>query len=216
MRIASRALLGIIALTFGMVAMAPLAQASPITYYYTGTPYNLYSNYPPTANAPYTCVAGQPCYLDVTMTLASALAPNLNGANVTPTSFQFTDGDPSDTVTNATANLNTGFSFSTDGSGNITQWQVFIQTNYGVAPTTQLLTLNYPGDQLDDTSFSPCQGCNSVQHYAYANGTWSTTPPVTTPEPATWLLSSTGALALLGLALVSDRRRRAQPPTANY
>jgi len=38
---------------------------------------------------------------------------------------------------------------------------------------------------------------------------------VTTPEPATWLLSSTGALALLGLALVSDRRRRAQPPTAN-
>lgn len=206
----SRTLFGTIILALAMVALAPVAQASPITYYYTGTPYNLYSNYPPTANAPYSCVAGQPCYLDVTLTLASALAPNLSYANVTPTSFQFTDGDPSDTVTDATANLNTGFIFSTDGGGNITQWEVFIQTNYGATPTMQLLTLNFPGDQLDDTSFSPCQYCNSVQYYAYANGSWSTTPPVTTPEPATWLLSSTGALALLGLALVSDRRRRAQ------
>ncbi|MGN6592345.1 MAG: hypothetical protein ACTHJX_05530 [Terriglobales bacterium] len=211
----SRTLFGTVILALAMAALAPLAQASPITYYYTGTPYNLYSNYPPTANAPYSCVAGQPCYLDVTMTLSSPLAANLSYANVTPTSFQFTDGDPSDTVTNATANLNTGFIFSTDAGGNITQWEVFIQTNYGASPTMQLLTLNFPGDQLDDTSFSPCQGCNSVQYYAYANGSWSTTPPVTTPEPATWLLSSTGALALLGLALVSDRRRRAQAPTAN-
>ena len=79
----------------------------------------------------------------------------------------------------------------------------------------QLLTLNFPGDQLDDTSFSPCQSCNSVQYYAYSNGSWSTTAPVTTPEPASWVLSSTGALALLGLALVSDSRRRAQQPAAN-
>ena len=54
------------------------------------------------------------------MTLSSALAANLSYANVTPTSFQFTDGDPSDTVTDATANLNTGFIFSTDAGGNIT------------------------------------------------------------------------------------------------
>ncbi|HET9783465.1 MAG TPA: hypothetical protein VFP94_00775 [Terriglobales bacterium] len=197
--------------------MAPLAQASPITYYYTGANYNLYSNYPSTANAPYSCLAGQPCYLDITMTLASALAPDLNVYNITPTSFQFTDGDPSDTVTDATANLIANFFFSTDAEGNITQWDVFAQTNNGAIVTMQLLTLNFPGagDQLDDTVFLPCESCNVIQYFAYSNGAWSTTPPVTTPEPATWLLSSTGVLALLGMALVSDRRRRAQQPAAN-
>lgn len=99
--------------------------------------------------------------------------------------------------------------FSTNGSGNITQWQVVVQTSGTIQ---EMVTLNYPSNHLDDTVYSGgCQGCPQPQYYAYANGTWSEGPtPSPTPEPASLALISTGVLAMLGLAW-RERRARLSP-----
>src|SRR5271169_4233771 len=95
---------------------APTASATPVTYYYTGTPYTyfldsgqIFSTAPP--------ISGW-------ITMASPLSPNLSNQSITPTAYSFNITDLlalSSAIGNPCCqSVSTSFAVSTDGAANIT------------------------------------------------------------------------------------------------
>lgn len=177
----------------GLACLAPLLQAGSITYTYTGNPYTFLDGF----------VCTQPlCGIQGSLTLAAPLAANLSHALVSPSSFNFTDGADTYTQDNV---LTPTFSFTTDAAANIIGWSIIVQT-----PTTWTHTFAGPGfAYAEDTTQVTYAG---IVPYVYYNpGTWTSSGMTSeTPEPGTWALLGSGVLVLLGMAAVSERRRRAE------
>jgi len=196
-----------------MLVCAIPATAGPITYNYTGNPFNSF-----TADSS-AFSAGE--FITASITLASPLAPdgnyNLvdNGTVVTNTVNCGSDpcdgvvswsiGDPTDTLSSANGNLLFELDFTTDAAGNILGWEIdaFASTDPSEPELHSGGNLgpNEPGGQDYDVSTALIYGEECCQT-AYANsfdvipGTWSEGPAsASTPEPGTLALMLVGLVA---------------------
>lgn len=144
--------------------------------------------------------------------LSGALAPDLSSVVVTPTRFTFSDG-----VTIFTeATTDTGlFTFWTDSSGNIVDWNIDLRTDFpnpvSVGDTAaRLVTTSDVFTQPDGGSIAVCQAvtagaCTTIDtadvSLSHTPGTWTVTA---VPLPAGAYLFVSGLLCLFAQA-----RRRA-------
>jgi hypothetical protein len=199
------------------LAGAPAARADAI-YTYTGNSYNKF----------YGVFACPPdCQLTGSVTLATALSPNMAFARVSVTDFSFTDGNIGFTPTTFTeygatsaSNIgaNTYFDFATDSMGNITAWAFqmstpgfscslggfvcgigFTSVTPGIEGSAFLFgLLNQGGDVTLYASNGAVTGAYAL---VQTPGSWSGPGgTVTTPEPATLALLLPGLLGLAGIA----------------
>jgi hypothetical protein len=152
-----------------------------------------------------------------TVELAAPLGTNMFLEFVTPLSFSFNDGINTLSDINASS-PHTFFSFSTDTSGVITDWEIRIEQGYtfptNIGDTNFRIQTNGPNNQLvidtgitfTCTLINPLGGCDSsAQDWGVAfntPGSWSVVPV----PAAVWLFGS----GLLGLVGVARRKKHIQ------
>lgn len=116
---------------------------------------------------------------------SSPLADNLNAVEQSPSAFSFSDG--LQTITNLDGTV-ADFRITTDGSGDIVFWDIWV-----IGALGNEIIIN--ASDLDYGYYNgPGWGENNG-----VNGTWSSEDTATTPEPSSLILMATGLLAL-GLA----------------
>jgi hypothetical protein len=152
-------------------------------------------------------------------TLSGAALDNLNNVFLQNTasmsdlvSFQFTDGlglDLTQTNTDGQA-----IQISTDAAGNLTNWFIVMQQNFGFSPyQNDLEILSAPsavvGADLSHhcISYGPLCSGDSENFESNPQGTW-TSHAVNIPEPGNLPLFAGGLLALAGAAVRRGRYRR--------
>lgn len=179
--------------------------SQPTVYTYTGDPFAA-------ALPPYT-MGGR---VTGTITTNNPLPPFLPLGDITSaiTSLTFTDGVQTRTLGNSFV---CAFRVATDGSGNITQWEVLLRES-PFAPVTQQQAIDSTGNAgipegrdlagTGQSGISPCSPM-TLQTFASSNtqGTWSGAAAIGQQVPA---LDGWGLLALTalmaGVALVALRR----------
>lgn len=172
------------------------ARADTWTYTYTSQPFNVWFGGD-------SCSGGVgECRLSATFTLVSPLGPSLTDFNVTPLTWDFSDGVNTLTQANSSA---INFTFWTDSGANIIAWNFGVTDPTYYSPTEYLnLSSGYsypPGSGGQDTSCS-INGINGPYCATQFTGpglpgTWSV---VETPEPSSLLLLGGSILSLLALA----------------
>ncbi len=135
-----------------------------------------------------------------------------DSSTITVTDYSFSDGVTTFTPTNSTIALSSIQTIYNDGT--IDYWTISVSLNTTVNGITPILYLDNTGASGTMAyDVSPTFGAAS-NSYVNLPGSWTAAPLVTTPEPNTWALFGTGALALLAFAAYSDRRRRAAGGTS--
>jgi hypothetical protein len=146
------------------------------------------------------------CSMDASMTFSTPLGDNLNNVSVMPEDFKFyVPGYPEGTQTpaNSLSSLPGAFDVSTNASGQIVNWDIYVQDEYGLftyetfnrsascptcAPFADDNFFGYSGEGVSSNMDNP--------------GTWSmSTTGATVPEPASATLLLAGLVGLAGLAL---------------
>ena len=165
-----------------LAAAVPAAIGGPITYTYIG------NHYTSESGGLYSSTNSQ---ID-SFTLAAALGPNLNLADITGLLQAWTFSDGIDAFTSSNSHIfNDHALFSTDASGSITQWYFEAIDNLN---NVQIATINDPNHSpaLNDYSyrnFSARFGANDNNAGVWDSGA---------PEPATVaMVPLAGALVLL-------------------
>ena len=162
------------------------------TYTCTGNDFTI-------AQAPYTISDSSSGYF----TVASPLAPNLSFSSISYTSYSFSDG--MQTLTNLNSRQ-VPLAISTDGSGNIVQWNLEIGPNinpydYVFLDTFYVNPLKAADfGQLELSSTSVANASNGDDPGTWTSATVSSNPPGTTPEPSSLILLGTGLLSAVGVA----------------
>jgi hypothetical protein len=172
------------------LALAPVssARADVVTYTYVGADFT-------NAHAPFTTAEN----LTGTITFATPLAANLNGAAITPVAFSFTAGP--ETITNLTYNPSSSFSrlnFYTDSSGNLTGWDIQVAFGGGGQINIENFTSGI-GPNVRDQVTDSGPDFASVVNKA---GQFTLTAAV--PEPSTWAMM---ILGFVGLGFMAVRRK---------
>jgi hypothetical protein len=121
------------------------------------------------------------------LTLSNPLAGNLNSQVVTPTAFSFSDGVQTFDQTNSTP----VFIFSTDASGNVTQWDVIVPGGAGTLQTADFSGIVF--DRANNGPFGNAMNSSSP-------GSWTSPSLSATPlPPAVWFFATgLGLLAWFG------------------
>jgi hypothetical protein len=187
-------LLGLLAL---LVAPTPL-RADPTTYTYTGNLLDFEGVDP-------SLVCGPVCEITGMFTVAQPLSPNLDLATFTPPSFSFTDGLTTYNQVNTPPALELFYDFSTNSSGAISGWAIFLQMVVGPDSYTELSsTYSFPYGGVDAAQlYDPFLEAFAL---TYSPGTWESEPAaIPTPEPRSIVLFSSGLLIIL----VGTRRKTA-------
>jgi hypothetical protein len=115
MKALSKILLALTAVAALSFAYPASVQADPITYVYTGNPFNDWTG-------PYSTSD----FVTATVTLSSPLAANLSLTGVTPLTFSMSDGVQTITSGNA---VGSAFQFATGPTGAITNWDIEVTSN---------------------------------------------------------------------------------------
>jgi hypothetical protein len=182
----------VLALPAAFILAVPLMASS--IYTYTGNDFT-------SATAPLTTsdsVTGS-------FTVASPLADNLEGVNIEPssTAFSFSDGH-GDTLTNTTPGIGVSpfslnITISTNGSGNIINWDVELIA--GPTGGFTILTDNFFSveDIVSDDNSVDASNSGDAGH-------WSGSTTSAAPEPGSLGLLGAGLLALTGAIRWKSRR----------
>lgn len=196
-----------IALGLFALAVAPATSFAGYLYSYTG---NNFDQFLPVPGSSWDTND----FVTVAFELGSMLGPNFGYAQVTPLSFEISDGVQ--TLTSSSSNITYTFEFATDGSGDITEWLVFVGELFSV-PTApvgeqimEISTYNRPASVVSDEghvkeclSGGVCGGTETIDAGKVDRnaGAWSVSA---VPVPATaWLVGP----ALFGLAAFTRRKR---------
>jgi hypothetical protein len=165
--------------------------AASVTYSYTGDDFTTYSG---------TYTSGVETNLTISLTFASALGDNFHETQVTPQSFQISDG--STTLTDQSSNIDnagTFFDIGTDAAGDVDEWDVEVdQTNdAGYLQLLGEVSVDYSADCGPGSV--PAESCNAVGSASveYSDNQPGWTSSAAAPEPSTLVLAVMGALCVL-------------------
>lgn len=208
-----------------LLACATFAHASSIIYTYTSAGPWIDNNGGGSSHPfPIPCLNQPGCQPSGSLTFGSPIPENeeffnngtqpsslildsqFDSSTITVMDYSFSDGVTTFTPTNSTIALSSIQTIFNDGT--IDFWTISVSLNTTVNGIKPILF-------LDNTGASPTQAFDVSPTFGVASnsfvnaGSWTAAPLVTTPEPNTWALFGTGALALLAFAAYSDRRRRA-------
>jgi hypothetical protein len=176
---------------------ASCAMAGVITYTYTGNDFTQ-------ANSP----SSTSDFVSGFFTVTAPLGDSLSAVSISPSTYSFSDGVQ--TMTNANSSIDY-FDISTDGSGNISGWIIWVYQN-GIPGEDYIYTATYIPVL---TSEATDVGLNAATGEGGDNvsdpGRW-TESPSPTPEPSSVALMSIGMLALAFVAR-TETRTEAAPPT---
>jgi hypothetical protein len=183
-----------VGLTGFILFFGAVLNAGSVTYTYTGDDFSTYSG---------TYTSAAETNITVSLTFASALGPDFSEVQVTPQSFQISDG--SLTLTDQSSNIGnagTYFFVGTDGAGDISEWNINVDQTNGTG-FLELLTEGDidvsddcgAGSIPDNTCFSVS---SAVEEYSGYNVDFPAQPGWTiessTPEPSIIVLAITGGL----------------------
>lgn len=153
-------------------------------YTYTGKPFTIVS-------APYTTAD----FVSGELTLAAPLAPNLPLSDLTNIdSFSLSDGQQ--TLGSSTPLPLQEIQVSTDASGNITSWHIFL----GLSTSHFISTQDIPNVTADAGALNSTQQADNDA----TPGVWRSSVSAT-PEPASLALFTAGLLALMVFAFRKER-----------
>ena len=197
-----------------LLSVISMSANASLVYTYTGHPFTVFVD---DGGRDYSNFYNSATSLTISIELENALGTSLVDQDVNPLSYSFSDGVKILTETSGAQYVNTDFLFTTDSSGNIIGWDVFIQFSLdfgGPGEETYYMrthTLSSIGPE-DITSESYCVsgdpefGCDSfTSGDAYVpnnQGGWSVSA---VPLPAAVWLFGSGLIGLFGIA----RRKRA-------
>jgi hypothetical protein len=169
--------LAVCVLLAGAYAGSALADSQ---YTYTGNPF--------TDSVGDTCPTT--CFISGSFTLSTAIGPDNTVYSITPESWSFTDG--TFTINPSNSSLFVGNEFSTNGSGDIDQWNFHVIGFFGFTTFTSISQ----GPSMGDYTFAA-----DPFSYAYNSnpGTWAVS---TVPEPSELLLVCLGLIGLISMRQV--------------
>jgi hypothetical protein len=175
--------ISLFAILLALTVFASVGKADT-TYYYTGAPFTGW-----TGGA--TCLTE--CGITGSFTVATALVPGQTGylfGSSLPTSFSFTDGAfKFDNITTTSSD----WGFVVNGLGQIAQWNLDWHIgSINMYSSTGPSAVCPSGCTITDIR----NGGGSSAFNTDSLGTWSLTPPKSTPEPSTILLLAAGLIAL--------------------
>jgi hypothetical protein len=167
---------------------APSARADTFTYTYTGNDFTGFST-----QGGETQQFNGADSVTGTLVFAAPLTADMSLTSVTPLSFSFTDQVQTFTSSEP---LSYTLEVGTDGSGQIDNWNIYLQTGAGttLSPYNILISNPTAGDIVHYDEVSGVQDDEAVSPNP---GSWSVTP-----EPSSLALLSTG---LLGAACLARR-----------
>lgn len=189
-RRAMRLPISVAAVAFALILGAPTARADVI-YQYTGNFFNTFSG----ASNPYT--TGD--YVHGSFSVASALAPNLVGADLSGAILSFVFNDFADEHAAITSAPPGGFylapQISTDAAGNITYWRLAFSDGHQTHFISTFSIEGMSGDFNLDVGNANAQNGPAAWNIG-SPGTWSSSAS-TVPEPSGLVLLCTG-IAVVG------------------
>jgi hypothetical protein len=191
-----------------------LPMMADTTYYYTGNNFTIFATQDTSANTTY----GSASYNtgdSVTgwFSVRAPLPAASPGFPLAPIAFSFSDGQQtinSTDVINGTAGiLNGDFAFITGSNGNIVDWELLMLSYTDEGPTGAIYMFGGPYFSVGNGPVGGYAGdLGGIIHSdgstdfgeSATSGSWSTTPPSTTPEPSSIVLLLTGLASMAGVA----------------
>ncbi len=179
-------------------AVIPTAEAGTVTCTYTGNDY-VYFRTPLTASD----------FITASFTLASVLPDGLTLADESGAVLNWTTSDQVATLSRSGGNYLDFLLFTTDASGDITNWHFLTETSNGCFSNCldqNSVNVGSPTAPQDDSNFL---ADGIVQTWAGGNvvapGVWAVTTSAETPEPATFVLFGHGSVFALGITSIVRR-----------
>lgn len=198
MRATKYVLAAVLGLTALGTSSAVRADTEGFTYTYTG---NQFTSFIGALSCP------PDCSFDGSFTVATPLSPGTSTV-ISPKEFDFhisPSGGPSWTSSNGTIVLHDIFIITTDASGDIISWDIFL----GLEPGPGLLSLCGPpaADNVTSCGVGPSASSGDIWEtggqpgaFAFNNNPGSWSPPVfSAPEPSSVFLLGSGLLMVISI-----------------